>query len=134
MLLVLLIALRLGGYRFSGQVRRLIAAYPEAAGDSGNPGLAHGVPLVSGSSSFRKRFRLNRKPLHTLWGYRLILVHVYGRGCVRWVILISLCLITLGGDVIMLFGTLFMSMTELGWDDFPGIVQAHVSRFARLFN
>ena len=34
----------------------------------------------------------------------------------------------------MLFGTLSMSMTELGWDDFPGIVQAHVSRFARLFN
>ena len=24
----------------------------------------------------------------------------------------------------MLFGTLPMSMTELGWDDFPGIVQA----------
>ena len=34
----------------------------------------------------------------------------------------------------MLFGTLFRSMTELGWDDFLGIVQAHVSRFARLFN
>ena len=34
----------------------------------------------------------------------------------------------------MLFGTLFMSMTELGLGDFPGIVQAHVSRFARLFN
>ena len=49
----------------SGQVRRLIAAYPESAGDSGNPGLVHGVPLVSGSSSFRKRFRLNRKtPAH----------------------------------------------------------------------
>ena len=32
----------------------------------------------------------------------------------------------------MLFGTLFRSMTESGWDDFPGIVQAHVSRFARL--
>ena len=45
----------------SGQVRRLIAAYPESAGDSGDPGLVHGVPLVSGSSSFRKRFRLNRK-------------------------------------------------------------------------
>ena len=36
--------------------------------------------------------------------------------------------------MIMLFGALFMNMTELGWDDFPGIVQAHVSRFARLFN
>ena len=30
------------------------------------------------------------------------------------------------------FGTLFMNMTELGLGDFPGIVQAHVSRFARL--
>ena len=49
----------------SGQVRRLIAAYPESAGNSGNPGLVRGVPLVSGSSSFRKRFRLNRKtPAH----------------------------------------------------------------------
>ena len=49
----------------SGQVRRLIAAYPESAGDSGNPGLVHGIPVVSGSSSFRKRFRLNRKtPAH----------------------------------------------------------------------
>ena len=112
----------------------MIAAYPESAGDSGNPGLVRGVPLVSGSSSFRKRFRLNRKPLHTLWGYRLILVHMYGEVASGGVILISMCLITLGGDVIMLFGTLSMSMTELGWDDFPGIVQAHVSRFARLFN
>ena len=34
----------------------------------------------------------------------------------------------------MLFGTLFISMIELGWVDFPGIVQAHVSRFARLLN
>ena len=49
----------------SGQVRRLIAAYPESAGNSGNPGLVRGVPLVSGSSSIRKRFRLNRKtPAH----------------------------------------------------------------------
>ena len=34
----------------------------------------------------------------------------------------------------MLSGILFWSMTEWGWVDFPGIVQAHVSRFARLFN
>ena len=32
----------------------------------------------------------------------------------------------------MLMGVRFRSMTELGWDDFPGFVQAHVSRFARL--
>ena len=42
------------------------------------------------------------------------------------------CLITLGGVAIMLFGTLLKSMIELGLGDFPGIVQAHVSRFARL--
>ena len=34
----------------------------------------------------------------------------------------------------MQFGTLYMSMTEWGVDDFPEIAQAHVSRFARLFN
>ena len=34
----------------------------------------------------------------------------------------------------MQFGALFMSMTELGLGDFLGSVQAHVSRFARLFN
>ena len=33
----------------------------------------------------------------------------------------------------MQFGTLYMSMTERGLGDFPGIVQAHVSRFARFF-
>ena len=31
----------------------------------------------------------------------------------------------------MLVGTLLMSMIELGLGDFPGYVQAHVSRFAR---
>ena len=36
--------------------------------------------------------------------------------------------------MIMQFGTLSVSMTEWGLGDFPGIVQAHVSRFARLFN
>ena len=34
----------------------------------------------------------------------------------------------------MQFGTLFMNMTEWGLGDFPGIVHAHVSRFAGLFN
>ena len=34
----------------------------------------------------------------------------------------------------MHFGTLFMSITELGFGDFPGSSEAHVSRFARLFN
>ena len=49
----------------SGQVSRLIAASPESAGDSGNPGLVLRVPLVSRSSPIRKRFRLNRKtPAH----------------------------------------------------------------------
>ena len=49
----------------SGQVSRLVAAYPESAGDSGDPDLVCRVPLVSRSSPFRKRFRLNRKtPAH----------------------------------------------------------------------
>ena len=49
----------------SGQVSRLAAAYPDSAGDSGDPDLVHRVPLVSRSSPFRKRFRLNRKtPAH----------------------------------------------------------------------
>ena len=34
----------------------------------------------------------------------------------------------------MQFGALLMSMTGWVWGDFLGIVQAHVSRFARLFN
>ena len=34
----------------------------------------------------------------------------------------------------MQFGTLYMSMIEWELVDSPGIVQAHVSRFARLFN
>ena len=49
----------------SCQVSRLVAAYPESAGDSGDPDLVRRVPLVSRSSPFRKRFRLNRKtPAH----------------------------------------------------------------------
>ena len=34
----------------------------------------------------------------------------------------------------MQFWALLMHMTGLVWGDFPGIVQAHVSRFARFFN
>ena len=34
----------------------------------------------------------------------------------------------------MQFGALLMRMTGWVWSDFPGIVQAHVSRFARLLN
>ena len=45
----------------SGQVNRLVAAYPDPAGDSGGPGLVRGILVLSGSSSSRKRFRLNRK-------------------------------------------------------------------------
>ena len=67
-------------------------------------------PLLAGLVHFERDFDSTGNPLHTLWGYRLNLVHVYGRGCVRWVILISLCLITLGGDVIMLFGTLYRAI------------------------
>ena len=99
----------------SGQVSRLVAAYPESAGDCGGEVFALRVPLVSRSSLIRKDFDYTEKPLHTSWGYRLILVHVYGRDCVRWGFHIFLCLITLGGDVIMQFGTLYMSMTEWGW-------------------
>ena len=55
------------------------------------------------------------------WGYWLILVHAFGRDCVRLVSQISLCLITLGGDVIMKLGALFKSMTEWGLGDFPGL-------------
>ena len=116
-LFVLLIAFRLGGYQF---LVRSVAAYPDSAGNCSGEVFAFRVPLVSKSNPVRKRFRLNRKPLHTLWGYWLILVHVYGRDCVRWSFQIFPCLITLGGDVIMQFGTLFMSMTELGLGDFPG--------------
>ena len=45
----------------SGQVSRLVATYPEFAGDCGSEVLALRVPLVSRSSPVRKRFRLNRK-------------------------------------------------------------------------
>ena len=49
----------------SGQVSRLIAAYPDSAGDCGGEVFAFRVPLVSRSSPVRKRFRLNRKtPAH----------------------------------------------------------------------
>ena len=49
----------------SGQVSRLIAAYPDSAGDSGGEACVLRVPLVSRFLPVRKRFRLNRKnPAH----------------------------------------------------------------------
>ena len=49
----------------SGQVSRLVTAYPGSAGNPGAPGLVRGVLVLSGSSSSRKRFPLNRKtPAH----------------------------------------------------------------------
>ena len=45
----------------SGQVTRLVAAYPDSAGDCSGEVFAFRVPLVSRSSPVRKRFRLNRK-------------------------------------------------------------------------
>ena len=49
----------------SGQVSRLVVAYPDSAGDCSGDAFAFGVPVVSRSSSVRKRFRLNRKtPAH----------------------------------------------------------------------
>ena len=118
----------------SGQVSRLVAAYPDFAGDCSGEGFAFGFPLVSRSSPVRIRFRLNRKtPAH------LVGISAHSRPRVwkrlrRVGFLILLCLITLGGVVIMQFGILFMNMTEWVLGDFPGIVQAHVSRCARLFN
>ena len=104
----------------SGQVSRLVAAYPDSAGECRGEVFALRVPLVRKSSPVRKRFRLNRKPPAHLVG-----ISAHSRPCV-WKRLrqvgfqVFLCLITQGGDVIMLMGALFMSMTELGWDDFPG--------------
>ena len=49
----------------SGQVSRLIAAYPGSAGDCSSEVSAFRVPLVSRFQLVRKRFRLNRKtPAH----------------------------------------------------------------------
>ena len=49
----------------SGHVGRLVAAYPESAGDCGSEVLELGVHLVSRSGPVQKRFRLNRKtPAH----------------------------------------------------------------------
>ena len=56
----------------SGQVGRLVAAYPGPAGADGGEGLACRVPLVSRFHPVRKRFRLNRKTPAHLAG---ILVH-----------------------------------------------------------
>ena len=51
----------------SGQVSRLIAAYPGSAGDCSSEVSAFRVPLVGRFQLVRKRFRLNRKTLHTSW-------------------------------------------------------------------
>ena len=49
----------------SGQVGRLVAAYPDSAGDRGDEVVGLGVFRVSGSGPVRERFRLNRKtPAH----------------------------------------------------------------------
>ena len=49
----------------SGQVCRLVAAYPDSAGNCSGEVFAFRVPLVSKSNPVRKRFRLNRKtPAH----------------------------------------------------------------------
>ena len=42
-------------------MRFVMVNYPDSAGDSGDHDLVRRVPLVSRSSPFRKRFRLNRK-------------------------------------------------------------------------
>ena len=76
-LFVLLMALRLGGCQLLVMLVRLVAAYPDSAGDCGSEVLALGFHLVSRSSPVGKRFRLNSKTLHTSWGYRLILVHAF---------------------------------------------------------
>ena len=67
----------------SGQVSRLVAAYPDFAGECNGEGVALRAPLVSKSGPVQKRFRLIRKTPAHLVGYRLSLVHVYGRDCVR---------------------------------------------------
>ena len=49
----------------SGHVGRLVAAYPDSAGDCSGEVFALRVPRVSRSRPLRKRFRLNRKtPAH----------------------------------------------------------------------
>ena len=104
----------------SGHVGRLVAAYPDSAGDCGSEVLELGVHLVSRSGPVQKRFRLNRKtPAH------LVGISAHSRPRV-WKRLRQVgfqvfpCLITQGGDVIMQMEALFMSMTEWEWGNFPG--------------
>ena len=121
-LLGLLVALQLGGYRFLVRLVVWLLLILMLLVNVGVEVFALRVPLVSKSSPVRKRFRLNRKtPAHLVGVSLLILVHVYGRDCVRWSFQDFPCLITQGGVVIMLMGALFMSMTELGSGDFPGL-------------
>ena len=81
-----------------------MAARADPAGDRRDEVLGLRVHRVSRSSPVRKRFRLNRKTPAHLVGLLLILVHAFGRDCVRLGFQVLPCLITLGGDVIMLMG------------------------------
>ena len=119
----------------SGQVSRLVTAYPDSAGDCSGEAFAFRVPLVSTSSPVRKRFRLNRKtPAH------LVVISAHSRPRV-WKRLRQLGF----SDLSMpdharrrcdhaVWGSVHEHDRVGGLGDFPGIVQAHVSRFARLFN
>ena len=119
----------------SGHVRRLVAAHDEAAGDRGDEVSGFRVSRVSRSRPLRKRFRLNRKTPAHLVG---ILAHSrprvwkrlrqvdfsgfsmpdhFGRRCDH----------ADGGSVLE-------HDRSWGREISLGCVQAHVSRFARLFN
>ena len=120
--------------RASGRVRGLVAAYAEFAGNSGNEVSGLSVFRDSRSRPLRKRFRLNRKtPAHLVGVVSHSRPRVWKRLRQDGFSDVSM-LITLGGDVIMQLGALFKGMTEWGLGNFPGLVQAYVSRFARLFN
>ena len=116
----------------SGHVDRLIAAHSDAAGDCGSEVVR--VHPGSGSRAVRKRFRLNRKNPAHLAG---VLIHSRPRVWKR--------LRHDGFSGLSMpdhsrrrcdhaVGALCKSMTGLGLGNFLGNVQAHVSRFARLFN
>ena len=118
----------------SGQVSRLVAAYPDSAGDCSGEGFAFGVPLVSRSSPVRIRFRLNRKTPAHLAGFS---AHSRPRVWKR--------LRRVGFSDPSMPDHTRRRCDHAVWDsvhghdrvgvgDFPGIMQAHVYRFARLFN
>ena len=99
----------------SGLVARLIAVHCEDAGDRGDVVLDLGVHRVGGSGPGRKRFRLNRKTPAHLVG---LLIHSRPRVWKR------LRHVDFSG----------ISMTGWEWGNSLGVVQAHVSRTARLSN